>query len=71
MENNEKDGSQISEGGNGTQAVKPSTKIRIIEDAEPPEKQLRLMTFGEPGLGDSKFPASSSASARGPTFCAG
>jgi hypothetical protein len=34
MENNKKDGSQISESGNNPHAAKPVTKIRIIEDAE-------------------------------------
>jgi len=45
MENNKKDGSQISEGGNDTHAVKPATKIRIIEDAEATGKTAAAYDF--------------------------
>jgi hypothetical protein len=49
MENNKKDGSQISESGNNPHAAKPATKIRIIKMRKPPEKQLLHTTSGAPG----------------------
>jgi hypothetical protein len=58
-----------SSGPDGTSTAKPATKIRIIEDAEATGETATAYDFGEPGRGDGKFPASSSALERGLTFC--
>jgi len=52
------------------QSLSRPPKSGLLKIRKPPEKRLPLMTFGELGRGDSKFPVLSSASERGLTFCA-
>ncbi len=56
MENNEKDGSQTAKGGNDAQAVKPATKIRIIEDAEATGETAAAYDFWRAGSGRQQVP---------------
>ena len=54
-------------GADGTSTAKPATKIRIIEDAKATGETAAAYDFWRAGSGDSKFPASSSASDLGLT----
>ena len=56
MEKNEKDGKQISGSGLGTQAEKPATKIRIIEDAEATGETAAAYDFWRAGSGRQQVP---------------
>jgi hypothetical protein len=56
MENNEKDGTQISESAYDARAKKPVTKIRIIEDAEATGETAAAYDFWRAGSGRQQVP---------------
>jgi hypothetical protein len=56
MENNKKEGGQTSENGDDTQAAKPATKIRIIEDAEATGETAAAYDFWRAGSGRQQVP---------------
>jgi hypothetical protein len=56
MKNDEKKGSQTSQSGNDTQAKKPATKIRIIEDAEATGETAAAYDFWRAGSGRQQVP---------------
>ena len=56
MDKNEKDGNQISSSGIGTQAEKPATKIKIIEDAEATGETAAAYDFWRAGSGRQQVP---------------
>jgi len=56
MEKNERDDSQISGNGPRTQAEKPATKIRIIEDAEATGETAAAYDFWRAGSGRQQVP---------------
>jgi hypothetical protein len=56
MENDEKPGGQVSGSGHDTQAPKPPTKIRIIEDAEATGETAAAYDFWRAGSGGQQVP---------------
>jgi hypothetical protein len=56
MDNNQKDGSQISASGSDTHAARPATKIRIIEDADATGETAAAYDFWRAGSGRQQVP---------------